>query len=131
MAARSRLDVVTGSFGFTGQAITERLLASGRDVVTLSRRSGTGNPVRDRIRVEPFDPDAPGAVERLSGVLGGVDTLYNTYWLRFPRGGMRYERAVAQSAVLVEAARRAGVRRLVHVSVVNATVDGPTPYVRA
>jgi len=44
---------------------------------------------------------------------------------------MTYERAVAQSAMLVAAARDAGVRRIVHVSVVNAAPDGPTPYVRA
>jgi uncharacterized protein YbjT (DUF2867 family) len=122
------LDALTGAFGFTGRSITERLLADRRKVVTLSRRSGEGDPLAARLRVEPFDTAHP---DQLLASLQGVDTLYNTFWIRFPRGSMTYERAVAQSAVLVKAARAAGVRRIVHVSVVNAAVDGPTPYVRA
>jgi uncharacterized protein YbjT (DUF2867 family) len=126
--ADKQLDAITGAFGFTGRALAERMLADGRELVTLSRRSGDGDPLRDRLRVEPFDSDRP---DRLAASLAGVDTLFNTFWIRFPRGAMTYERAVAQSAVLVAAAREAGVRRIVHVSVVNAAPDGPTPYVRA
>jgi uncharacterized protein YbjT (DUF2867 family) len=126
--AVTQLDAITGAFGFTGRALAERLLTDGRELVTLSRRSGDGDPLRERIRVEPFDTDRP---DRLVAALAGVDTLFNTFWIRFPRGAMTYERAVAQSAVLVAAAREAGVRRIVHVSVVNAAPDGPTPYVRA
>lgn len=126
--AEKQLDAITGAFGFTGRALAERVLADGHDLVTLSRRSGAGDPLRDRLRVEPFDTDRP---DRLVTSLAGVDTLFNTFWIRFPRGAMTYERAFAQSAVLVAAAREAGVRRIVHVSVVNAAPDGPTPYVRA
>lgn len=129
-----RLDAVTGSFGFTGRALTEQLLAAGREVVTFSRRSGRDDPLAGRIRVEPFDAGADGTAgeaDRLAAALTGVDTLYNTTWIRFPRAGMTYERAVARSAELVQAAVRAGVRRVVHVSVVNAALDAPTPYVRA
>jgi uncharacterized protein YbjT (DUF2867 family) len=126
--AATGLDAITGAFGFTGRALAERLLIDGRDLVTLSRRSGDGDPLLDRLRVEPFDTDRP---DRLVASLEGVDTLFNTFWIRFPRGAMTYERAVAQSAVLVAAAREAGIRRIVHVSVVNAAPDGPTPYVRA
>jgi NADH dehydrogenase len=126
--ADKQLDAITGAFGFTGRALAERLLADGHDLVTLSRRSGDGDALRTRLRVEPFDTDRP---DRLVASLAGVDTLFNTFWIRFPRDGMTYERAVAKSAVLVGAAREAGVRRIVHVSVVNAAPDGPTPYVRA
>ena len=38
---------------------------------------------------------------------------------------------MASSATLLAAARAAGVRRVVHVSVVNAAPDADTPYVRA
>jgi uncharacterized protein YbjT (DUF2867 family) len=122
------LDALTGAFGFTGRAIAERLLTDGRNMVTLSRRSGEGDPLAARLRIEPFDTDHPA---RLVAALQGVDTLYNTYWIRFPRGSTTYARAVERSAVLLKAAREAGVRRIVHVSVVNAAIDGPTPYARA
>jgi NADH dehydrogenase len=121
-------DAITGAFGFTGRAIAWRLLGADREVVTLSRRKGTGDPLAPRIRVEPFDSDRPAS---LVAALAGVDTLYNTYWIRFPRDGMTFEHAIDRSAVLVSAAREAGVRRIVHTSVVHAEPDATTPYVRA
>lgn len=125
--AETPLDAVTGAFSFTGRAIAARLLAEGRDVVTLVRRDAP-NPFGPRIRIAPFTLDDP---ERLAASLAGVDTLYNTYWIRFERGAMTFERAVAGTLRLIAAARRAEVRRLVHVSVVNASETAPTAYFRA
>src|SRR6266550_210368 len=119
---------VTGSFGFTGRPLTERLLAAGHEVVTLTRRSGADDPLTERISVQPFDATDPSA---LIASLTGVETLFNTYWLRFPRGSSTFEGAVARSATLLAAAREADVKRVVHVSVVNASPDAETPYVRA
>jgi uncharacterized protein YbjT (DUF2867 family) len=120
-------DAITGAFGYTGRVIAEQLLAAGRDVVTFSRRSGAGDPLAERMTVRPFADDRVV----LAASLDGVDTLYNTYWIRFPRGTATYERVVARSATLLAAAREARVRRVVHVSVVGAAADAPTPYVRA
>lgn len=123
------LQAVTGAFGFTGRAIAELLLESGDQVVTFTRRSGAGDPLASRLAsIRPFDASRPA--DLVAG-LQGVDTLFNTYWLRFPRGRDTFEVAVARSATLLGAAREAGVRRVVHVSVVNASADGDTPYVRA
>ena len=119
---------VTGSFGFTGRALTEALLADGHEVVTLTRRTGAGDPLAARITVKPFDAGQPGDV---AAALERVEVLFNTTWLRFPRGGATFEGSIARSAVLLAAARDAGVRRVVHVSVVNASRDADTPYVRA
>lgn len=123
----STLDAVTGAFSFTGRAIAARLLADGREVVTLVRRD-TPNPFGDRIRTAPFALDDP---ERLAAGLAGVDTLYNTYWIRFERGALTFDRAVDGTVRLIDAARRAGVRRIVHLSVVNASETAPTAYFRA
>jgi len=122
-----RLDAVTGAFGFTGRSLAEGLLARGRKVVTLSRRSGAGDALAARIGVHALDFGRPDA---LATALDGVDTLFNTYWMRFPRAGRTFDDAVAESVVLFGAARRAGVRRIVHVSVVNADEHGETAYVR-
>ncbi|MDQ6794577.1 MAG: NAD(P)H-binding protein [Chloroflexota bacterium] len=122
-------DAVTGAFGFTGRAIAEQLLAAGQDVVTLSRRPAhPDDPLAARIQVKPLDFSRPAD---LTAALQGVDTLYNTYWMRFPRGTATFETAVADSTILLAAAREAGVRRVVHVSVVGADPAGATPYVRA
>jgi uncharacterized protein YbjT (DUF2867 family) len=123
-----RRDAVTGAFGFTGRAIASQLLDEGREVVTLTRRLQGSDPLAERLVAHRLDFRDP---EGLVAALAGVDTFYNTYWLRFPRGGQTYEGAVDESAVLLDVARRAGVRRFVHVSVVNADLAGPTAYVRA
>ena len=128
MADDRRRDAITGAFGFTGRALAEALLARERDVVTLSRRSGAGDPLAARIAVRPLDFSRP---ERLSAALAGVDTLFNTYWMRFPWRRRTFDDAVTESGLLFDAAKRAGVRRLVHLSVVNADPAGETPYVRA
>ncbi len=65
--------------------------------------------------------------DSLSRSLRGADTLYNTYWVRFERGQVTFAGAVANTARLVDAARRAGVRRVVHVSVANPDRSSPFP----
>ena len=60
----------------------------------------------------------------------GADTLYNTYWIRFARGEMTFERAVANSRALIGAAVKAGVRRIAHISVTNASSTSSLGYFR-
>src|SRR5919197_2929386 len=128
MLDRERSAAVTGAFGFTGNAIARRLVADGWHVITLARRVDYSDPVASSIKSAPLDFARPAD---LASALDGVDTLFNTYWIRFPRGAWSFERATAETAVLLAAARQAGVRRIVHVSVVGADPHGPTPYVRA
>lgn len=122
------IDLVTGAFGYTGSYIAERLLAGGRQVRTLTRRPADGHPLDGRVDAYPmrFDNEAS-----LVTALHGVDTLYNTYWRRFPRPGVGFADMVEQSERLISVAAKAGVRRIVHFSVSNAADDAPTSYFRA
>ena len=128
MLSKNGRAAVTGAFGFTGHAIARALVDRGVDVITLARRIDHADPLAQSIRAAPLDFGRPAD---LASALDGVDTLFNTYWIRFPRGASSYERATAETAVLLAAARQANVRRVVHVSVVGADPEGPTPYVRA
>lgn len=56
--------------------------------------------------------------------------LYNTYWVRFSHGSSTFDAAIANTRVLLDAAKRAGVRRIVHVSITNPSLDSPLPYFR-
>ncbi|MGH2462265.1 MAG: NAD(P)H-binding protein [Candidatus Limnocylindria bacterium] len=120
-------DAVTGAFSFTGRAIAGRLLNEGREVVALVRRPAP-QPGDSRIQTRLVTLDDPAT---LSKSLGGVDTLYNTHWIRFERGHVTYELAMARTRRLLTGARQAGVRRVVHVSVANASEEAPTGYFRA
>jgi NADH dehydrogenase len=121
-------DAVIGALGFTGRAIATQLLERGRTVVTLTTRPRGTDALAGRLDVRPLDFGRPA---ELAASLAGVDTLYNTYWMRFPRGDVTFDTAVSRSEILLAAARQAGVRRIVHISVVGARHDGLTPYVRA
>jgi NADH dehydrogenase len=66
----------------------------------------------------------------LRHILEGASTLINTYWVRFPRRKATFESAVANSRALINAARDAGVRRIVHVSIANPSLDSPLGYYR-
>jgi uncharacterized protein YbjT (DUF2867 family) len=121
-------DAVTGAASYTGRFIAERLVAAGRAVVDLTRRPAAPHPLGDAVRSATLDFDDP---DLLAQTLDGVDTLYNTFWIRFERGPVTYAWAVDRSRVLFGAAARAGVRRVVHISVINATHHAPTAYFRA
>jgi uncharacterized protein YbjT (DUF2867 family) len=121
------VDVVTGAFGYTGRYITARLVESGKSVRTLTGHPNRRNPFGDRVDVAAFDFEDR---RKLAGHLRGATTLYNTYWIRFPRGDVTFERAVANSETLIHAARDAGVRRIVHVSITNPSEDSPFAYFR-
>lgn len=121
----TEFSVVTGAFSYTGKFIAQRLLALGQPVKTLTRRPPV-DPDR-RLSVAPLDfADRHGLV----GAFRGAATLYNTYWVRFPRGRVTFEQAAANTARLIEAAVAAGVRRIVHISVTNASEESPLPYFR-
>lgn len=126
MAGNPQTDVVTGAFGYSGAAIARELIAAGRRVRTLTGHPGRA-PAGTPIDVRPLDFTDAGALQR---DLRGVHTLYNTYWIRFPHGGVTHETAVANSRVLFEAAARAGIQRVVHVSITDADMASPYPYFR-
>jgi uncharacterized protein YbjT (DUF2867 family) len=126
MSEQPPLDVVTGAFSYSGAAIARELHAAGRRVRTL-----TGHPDRapadTEVEVRPLSFDDAAELTRN---LQGAHTLYNTYWVRFARGRVDHDAAVANSRTLFHAAAAAGVRRIVHVSITHPSPDSPYPYFR-
>ncbi|HLE88729.1 MAG TPA: NAD(P)H-binding protein [Candidatus Limnocylindria bacterium] len=121
-------DAVTGATSYTGRFIAERLVAAGRSVVDITRRPQLPHPLGAAVSTAELDVAHP---DRLAATLDGVDTLYNTFWIRFERGPITYAWATERCLALFAAARRAGVRQVVHISVINAAADAPTAYFRA
>jgi NADH dehydrogenase len=119
------IDVVTGAFGYAGKYIARRLLAMGRGVRTLTGHPDRPDPFHGQVEVAPLQFDRP--VE-LAESMRGATTLYNTYWVRFPRGEVTYEKAVANTRILFHAAREAGIRRIVHTSISNPALDSKLGY---
>src|SRR5665811_612383 len=125
------LHVVTGAFGYTGRYIATELLARGARVRTLTNSLDRGDPFGDAVEVHPIDFHNPGA---LVNSLQGAYAFHNTYWVRYDykkgSADFDYATAVENSRVLFDCARTAGVRRVVHVSVANASEDSDWGYFR-
>ncbi len=119
------LHVVTGAFGYSGKYIARRLIDAGHRVRTVTNSTERRNPFADRIEVRPLDFDNPS---RLVESLEGADVLYNTYWVRFNHALFKHAAAVENTMALFDAAREAGVRRVVHVSITNPSEDSPLEY---
>jgi NADH dehydrogenase len=117
---------VTGAFSYSGAAVARALAARGRVVRTLTNHPERA-PLDTTVQIAPLD-FADG--RRLREALAGVEVLYNTYWIRFPHAGATFDQAVENSARLFAAARAAGVRRVVHISITHPNRDSPYPYFR-
>ncbi len=123
--AETGFDVVTGAFGYSGKYITRRLLALGHTVRTLTNSLHRPSPFGDQVQAFPYNFDHS---EALVESLRGVSVLYNTYWVRFDYADFSHTRAIQNSLRLFEAARQAGVQRVVHISITNPSQDSRLPY---
>ena len=122
------MDVVTGAFSFTGRYLARHLLERGRQVRTLTGHPDRDDPFAGAVEAAGFHFDAPRQLEEQ---LCGVETLYNTYWIRFERGEETFARTLQRTGVLLAAAARAGVGRVVHFSSSGADPESDLAYFRA
>ena len=123
--------LVTGGAGFIGSHLVERLLGDGASVRVVDNLA-TGSlrnlaPWRDRIEFVEADLATPGVADR---VVEGVDVVFHLAALgSVPRSLAEplatHEANVNATVLLLEAARRAGVRRVVFSS--SSSVYGDTP----
>lgn len=121
---------ITGAFGFSGRYIAERLLDQGHEVITLTNAPSSRDSFANRIRAYPLSFDQPSSLEK---ALEGSSVLYNTYYVRFNYRGavaFSYEDAVKNSEVLFAAAKKAGIGRIVHISITNPSESSPFEYFR-
>jgi dihydroflavonol-4-reductase len=108
---------VTGGSGVVGRALVEKLVAGGDEVVALARSRPAEETVRglgaEPARGELFDEDA------LAAAMAGCSVIYNVAGINSlcvddPEPMLRTN--IAGPPVVVRAAARAGVARIVHTS---------------
>ena len=121
------LAVVTGAFSYTGRYVTRHLLDQGVRVRTLTRSPDAEDPFGGRVEVAPLDFSDPDGLRRS---MQGAGVFYNTYWIRYAHGRITFDLAVENTRTLFEAAKRAGVGRIVHFSVTNVSSGSGLPYFR-
>ena len=116
---------IVGGTGFVGSYIVESLLDAGHEVSVLVRPGSESKLLRaGDVRVVSGDIDAPEALDELAGNQDAV--IYNVGLLReFPKQGITVESAQYEGVVrTVEAAKRAGVKRLILMSAIGVKDPG-------
>jgi nucleoside-diphosphate-sugar epimerase len=119
----TEIDVVTGAFGYTGSYLAHTLKAAGHQVRALTNHPKPSTT----IEAYPYTFNDRDALVR---VFTGVTTFYNTYWVRYVHGGTTYDQAVKHTRILIEAAGRAGVERIVHISITKPSHGSFYEYYR-
>jgi len=123
--AQNEIHAVTGALGYSGKYIAQRLIIQSHKVITITNSVNRPNPFGNKIEVLPFNFDAP---DKLTKSLEGVSVLYNTYWVRFNAKTFQHSVAVDNTQILFEAAKKAGVKRIVHTSITNPSEDSHLEY---
>lgn len=119
------IHVVTGAFGFSGKYIARRLLDADYQVRTITNSPDRANPFEGKVKAYPFNFDNP---EKLLESLSGASVLYNNYWVRFNHPDFTYAKAVDNSLKLFDAAKKAGIKRIVQVSITNPSENSRLEY---
>lgn len=113
--------LVCGASGFIGQALCERLVLDGHDVVRGGRRCTRAADV-------PIDFSQPQAPEVWAARLQGVDVVVNAVGIIVEHGNTRFDNVHFRApAALFAGCAQAGVRRVVQISALGAE-RGTTPY---
>ncbi len=119
------IHAVTGAFGYSGKYIARLLLNKSKRVITLTNSMQRQNDFNNHVTVSPYHFQEPS---KLVDSLRGVSVLYNTYWVRFNHTTFQHKEAVKNTLILFEAAKKAGVQRIVHTSITNADEHSPLEY---
>jgi uncharacterized protein YbjT (DUF2867 family) len=123
---------VTGANGFVGRHVVARLALGRHEVRALiSERPGAERELPGGgagLDVRRADVRRP---ETIRGAFLDVDAVVHTVAIPTERAQKFAEVNVAGVAHVIEEARRAGVRRIAHVSAIGADPSSPYPYLRS
>jgi NADH dehydrogenase len=122
---------VIGGAGFVGSHIVQQLAARGIAVRVPTRRRERAKAliVLPTVDVVNADVHDPAALERL---VAGNDAVISLAGILHERDAGDFARIHTElPRKIVDACRDRGVRRLLHVSALNATHDAPSEYLRS
>jgi NADH dehydrogenase len=119
--------VVTGASGYLGSHIVRRLVEDGKKVRVLIRDKNRASKEQrlQGLEVEWVEADVTKP-ETLVKAFEGATAVVHTVAIAIEKGGRTYEEVNYQGTVhVVDAARQAGVKRLINISQLGAKADLP------
>src|SRR5687767_4215515 len=123
---------VLGGSGFVGRHLCNQLVARGYGLTVPTRNRERAKGLITLPTADVFTADVHDSAT-LDSVLRGCDAVINLVGvLHDGRGRASFQEAHVELArKVVEACRQRGVRRLLHMSALNADPKGPSAYLRS
>jgi uncharacterized protein YbjT (DUF2867 family) len=122
---------LTGASGYVGHVVAKTLIHEGHEVVAL-HRNGSERPLADgnltRVVGDITDPDS------LKGKIDGCDAVVHLVGIirESPKKGITMQRIHADGTKhVIEEAKRAGIRRFLHMSALGAREQAISAYHRS
>ena len=122
---------ILGGTGFVGRRLANRLTREGYELRVLTRDREKAKehlillPKLDLVEADVHDGG------RLAGHLEGCDAVINLIGILNERRGADFNKVhVELAGKVVNACREQGIRRLLHMSALNAAPDAPSRYLR-
>ena len=122
---------VTGANGFVGRTLVARLRDGHEIRALISERPGAASELPGGGAGMDVRRADVRRAETLRGAFAGCDALVHTVAIPTERKQRFAEVNVAGVANVIAEARRAGVRRIVHMSALGADPASPYPYLRS
>lgn len=120
-----------GGTGFVGRSIAEHACGQGLRVRVVTRSEPRARELLVLPTLEAMLAD-PNDEKSLARAFENIDAVVNLVGILHPSRGASFESAhVELPRKIARAARSAGVRRLLHMSALGASPDGPSEYLRS
>jgi len=120
---------ITGGTGFVGGHLARALAADGHHLVLIARGADERDHTIRRLPNATFHPAATDDEERLAAAFAGCEAVAHCAGINLERGTQTYDRVHRRGTqCVVNAARRAGVRKIVLVSFLRARPECGSGY---
>lgn len=129
--AMSRI-AITGGTGFVGRHLARVLVEAGHEVVLIARGFDSRDPAIRELKKTTFAPVGTSSVEQLTTAFAGCDAVAHCAGINRELGGQTYRSVhVEGTRNVVNAARSAGVKKVLLLSFLRARPECASPYHRS
>ena len=119
--------LITGATGFVGRSVLKKVLEKGYQVRCLARHAPP-NHAKDASRVQWVAGDV-GDLGSLKKAMEGIRKVIHLVGIIVPQGNITFEVVHAQGTHnMVEAAKKAGVQKFVHMSALGTSAAAESQY---
>lgn len=127
--------LLIGGTGFLGSRVAHQLVRRGIRVTVPTRRFDRAKALTTLPTVKLVETDVHDPAS-LDALMVGQDAVINLVGILHGGHGSPYSDAFAQAHVelpkkIVAAVKKAGIKRVIHISALNADVRGPSQYLRS